>query len=185
MLAFAGVTNAEGNTAGPLAEIKAVAPNCASCHYFLHLQALAIKKVPASLQIKQQKIVNLIKYQGWVHIILILCVLKWEIPCGTDILRKSIWTISWVVSWVSHLIYETSFLLERRTNELWLFWRGYLADSFLKVNVWVYHFKEDNWQYLWTMIKFKLSSKKLGFRKKLVSITLKASDRFSRWHQWR
>ena len=50
----------------------------------------------------------------------------------------------------------TTFLLERMPDKLWLFRFRYLADIFLKMKKVSCYFKENNWQNLLPMIKFKL-----------------------------
>lgn len=65
-----------------------------------------------------------------IHIKYLYCLLKYD--CWG---RKSICGIVLSSRWTSHFFHRTLFLLKRMTSKLSLFKLGYMADTFLKMNI--------------------------------------------------
>lgn len=136
-----------GKTAGAVAKIKNLAPNCTNSHCILHRQALAVKKMPLSLKKvldESVKIINFIKSRplqtrlfkilcedmGSVHKALLLHTeVRWlsrgKVLVRLFELRSELGTF---------FMKNRMDLQERLTDKLWLFRLGYLADIFSKIN---------------------------------------------------
>lgn len=86
---------------------------------------------------------------------------------------------NWAASWTSCFFMDYHFYLKEQLTNCGYSDLGIWQSFFQKWTKWVCFFKENNWQYFLTMIKFELSSIVENLTSATLSLTV--SQYFSRW----
>lgn len=137
--------------------------------FFTFGHLLKKKKNPVLLKNAPDEVIRIVKFGKfipWVYILIFcvteqeayikhLCILKYG--CSNEN-----YLCSWIPSWnrVSFSLVSPPFLLERKNDtqsmafQTWVFGRHFHENQ-----GWAHHIKENDWQYLLPIRKFKLSSK--------------------------
>lgn len=126
-------------TVSTLAQIKILA-----AHSYLSLCSSPLhtySKTHSQFHLKSEKIIYfLVNPNSWAWMFLIFCVMKCEVHTSIFTARRSTTVISrkrtcvWVASWTNCCFHGARYLLERITDNLWLFRLGYLTVNFSKAN---------------------------------------------------